>query len=180
MELRNDNLILIGMPGSGKSTVGVLAAKALGMDFLDVDLLIQQREGKLLQELVDTLGVERFLEAEEAAVRSIHCTGTVIAPGGSAVCREGAARCLKELGTLVYLRLPCSELESRLSNMATRGIAMEPGQTLRDVYNYRAPIYEAWADIIVDTAGQAMAETVSAVLKALGAPEAIITRWPQA
>ena len=180
MELRNDNLILIGMPGSGKSTVGVLAAKALGMDFLDVDLLIQQREGKLLQELVDTLGVERFLEAEEAAVRSIHCTGTVIAPGGSAVCREGAARCLKELGTLVYLRLPCSELENRLSNMATRGIAMEPGQTLRDVYNYRAPIYEAWADIIVDTAGQAMAETVSAVLKALGAPEEIITRWPQA
>lgn len=175
---RKGNIILIGMPGSGKSTVGVLTAKALGLDFLDVDLLIQQREGMLLQDIVDRRGVERFLDAEEAAVKSVQCAGTVIAPGGSAVCREGAALHLKELGTVVYLYLPCDALQDRLSNMATRGIAMEKGQTLQDVYDYRAPIYEKYADLTVDASGQTMEETVTAVLRALNAPEDICGRWP--
>ena len=95
-----NNITLIGMPGSGKSTVGVLLAKSLGFQFVDVDLLIQQREGALLQELLDTRGVEPFLDAEEAAVRSLACTGAVIAPGGSAVCRAGAIGHLSPLQKL--------------------------------------------------------------------------------
>ena len=107
-----DNLVLIGMPGSGKSTVGVLLAKALGLSFVDVDLVIQRREGALLQEILDTQGAEAFLDAEEEAVLSLQCQNAVIAPGGSAVCREKGALYLKELGRVIYLRVPLEELES--------------------------------------------------------------------
>ena len=117
-----NNITLIGMPGSGKSTVGVLLAKTLGYGFLDVDLLIQQREGALLQEILDSRGVDAFLEAEERAVCSVRCDRCVIAPGGSAVCREGAALHLKELGPVVYLRVPLEELTRRIRNLSTRGI----------------------------------------------------------
>ena len=144
------NLVLIGMPGSGKSTVGVLLAKALGYDFLDVDLLIQQREGQLLQNILDRYGLDHFLQAEERAVCSIHCRRTVIAPGGSAVCRPDAILHLKSLGPVVYLRVPMEELKRRITNLSTRGIAMHPGQTLSDVMEYRAPLYEQYADLIVD------------------------------
>ena len=161
------NLTLIGMPGSGKSTVGVLLAKALGFQFLDVDLLIQQREGALLQDILDRRGIEPFLDAEDAAVRSLSCTRTVIAPGGSAVCRAGAIGHLKTLGTVVYLRVSLEELEGRISNMSTRGIALSPGQTLADLYHYRAPLYEKYADVTVDASGQTLEETVAAVLRAL-------------
>ena len=178
MDVSNQNIVLIGMPGSGKSTIGVLVAKALGMDFLDVDLVIQQQEGKLLQELVDELGPQRFLDLEEDVVCALSCSGTVIAPGGSAVCRAGAARHLKQLGTMVYLHLPCEALIHRLSNMATRGIAMEPGQTLQDIYDYHTPIYQTWADVTVDAAGQALEETAAAVLSALHAPESVLRHWP--
>ena len=174
-----DNIILIGMPGSGKSTVGVLVAKALGMDFLDVDLVIQQREGQLLQDIVDSRGVDGFLDAEEAAVCSVNCTRTVIAPGGSAVCREKAARHLKQLGTVIYLELPCSALVSRLHNMGSRGIAMEKGQTLQDVYDYRVPIYQACADHTVSADHEKLQDTVAEVLRAVGAPEHVARRWPE-
>ena len=144
-----DNIILIGMPGSGKSTVGVLLAKALGYGFLDTDLVIQQREGLLLQDTVD-------------------CRRTVIAPGGSAVCREGTMAHLKELGPVVYLRVPMEELTSRIQNLATRGIAMEPGQTLADVLAQRAPLYERYADLTVDCLpGQTLAQTTQMVLALL-------------
>ena len=162
-----DNIILIGMPGSGKSTVGVLLAKTLGYGFLDTDLTIQQREGALLQEILDQRGLEAFLNAEEAAICSVACSETVIAPGGSAVCREGAIVHLKELGTVVYLRVSLEELEGRISNMSSRGIALSPGQTLADVYNYRSPLYEKYADLTVDADGQTLEETVAAVLRAL-------------
>ena len=157
-----NNITLIGMPGSGKSTVGVLLAKSLGFQFVDVDLLIQQREGALLQELLDTRGVEPFLDAEEAAVRSLACTGAVIAPGGSAVCRAGA------LGRVVYLHVPLPELERRIHNITTRGIAMAPGQTLADVYAAREPLYRRYADLTVDVGeGRGLEETVAAVLQGL-------------
>ena len=162
-----DNIVLIGMPGAGKSTVGVLAAKALGYAFLDTDLTIQAREGALLQALVDRLGVEGFLDAEERAVCSVTCHRTVIAPGGSAVCRSGAARHLKNLGKVIYLRLSPQGLELRLHNIKSRGIAMAPGQTLADLYAQRAPLYEACADVIIDVEGQTLEETVSAVLSTL-------------
>ncbi|NLF34623.1 MAG: shikimate kinase [Clostridiales bacterium] len=164
-----DNLVLIGMPGSGKSSVGVLLAKTLGYGFLDVDLLIQQREGALLQHLVDRLGSEGFLDAEARVIRTVACRSTVVAPGGSAVCRPDAMDHLKALGTVVYLRLPCEALEKRIRNMGTRGIVMAPGQTFRDLYNERVPLYDRYADLTVDAEGQTLEETVDAVRQALAA-----------
>ena len=163
-----DNITLIGMPGSGKSTVGVLLAKALGLPFIDTDLLIQQREGLLLQELLDQRGLDAFLDAEEAAIRSLDCRASVIAPGGSAVCRERAMEHLRALGRVLYLRVPLPELERRIDNITTRGIAKAPGQTLADLYAYRAPLYERFAGAAVDVAGDTLEQTVAAVLRALG------------
>ena len=162
-----DNIILIGMPGAGKSTVGVLLAKTLGYAFLDTDLVIQQREGALLQPLVDSLGVEAFLDVEADAICSVECRGTVIAPGGSAVCRERAMSHLRALGRIVYLHLPLEELERRLSNISTRGIAMAPGETLADLFARRAPLYRNYADRTVDVGRQSLEETVALVLRAL-------------
>ena len=161
------NIILIGMPGAGKSTVGVLLAKTLGYAFLDTDLVIQQREGALLQPLVDSLGVEAFLDVEADAICSVECRGTVIAPGGSAVCRERAMSHLRALGRIVYLHLPLEELERRLSNISTRGIAMAPGETLADLFARRAPLYRNYADLTVDVGRQSLEETVALVLRAL-------------
>lgn len=163
-----DNIALIGMPGSGKSTVGVLLAKALGYQFLDVDLLIQAQEGALLQEILDSRGTQAFLEAEERAVLSLDCRHTVIAPGGSAVCRERAALHLKGLGPMIYLRVPLEELTRRIRNLSQRGIAMEPGQTLADVLAYRDPLYRKYADLIVDCPpGQELAQTAQTVRERL-------------
>ena len=162
-----DNIILIGMPGSGKSTVGVLLAKALGFDFIDTDLTLQQREGALLQNIINERGTQVFLDLEQVAICSVQCKNAIVSPGGSCVCREQSMAHLKTLGRIVYLRLPLNEVEARLNNISTRGIAMEPGQTLKDLYDYRTPLYEKWADVTVDCAGQSLEETVAAVLCAL-------------
>lgn len=162
-----DNIVLIGMPGAGKSTVGVLLAKTLGYAFLDTDLVIQEREGRLLQDLVDELGVEAFLDREAAAICSVDCDRTVIATGGSVVCRDGAMEHLRELGRIVYLQLPLEELERRLHNISTRGIAMAPGETLAHIYDYRAPLYRKYADLTVAVGRQTLEETVEQVLHAL-------------
>lgn len=163
--MQADSIVLIGMPGSGKSTVGVLLAKALGYDFLDVDLVIQRQEGQLLQEILDRRGTEAFLDAEERAVLSVQCSRTIVAPGGSAVCREAAARHLRSLGPVVYLRVSLHELEQRIQNPDSRGIAMEPGQTLADVLAFREPLYAKYADLTVDCDGQSLSQTVSRVLQ---------------
>ena len=162
-----DNIILIGMPGSGKSTVGVVLAKALGLRFLDVDLLIQEREGALLQRLIDSRGVERFLDLERDAILSLDCRRAVVAPGGSCVCREESIAHMRRLGTVVYLQLSLAEVEGRIHNQASRGIALSPGQTLADVYQYRAPLYERCAHITVPAGSQSLAGTVEAVKNAL-------------
>lgn len=160
------NITLIGMPGSGKSTVGVLLAKALGYGFLDVDLVIQHREGALLQDIIDGQGVDYFLEREEEAVCSVQCERYVIAPGGSAVLRERGAAHLRALGPVVYLKVPVEVLERRIQNMGSRGIAMKPGQTLADVLSYRAPFYEGCADLVIDCGrGQSLEDTVEQVLR---------------
>ena len=161
------NIVLIGMPGAGKSTVGVLLAKTLGYAFLDTDLVIQEREGRLLQDLVDELGVEAFLDREADAICSVDCDRTVIATGGSVVCRDRAMEHLKSLGRIVYLHLPLEELEHRLHNISTRGIAMAPGETLAHIYDYRAPLYRKYADLTVAVDRQTLEETVEQVLRAL-------------
>ena len=161
------NIVLIGMPGSGKSTVGVLLAKALGYGFLDIDLVIQQQENALLQEILDTKGVEVFLDAEEKAVCSVQCQKHVIAPGGSCVCRERAMEHLKKLGNVVYIKLPYESIEPRITNLDTRGIAFRPGETLRDIYDYRTPLYERYADITVETEGLTLEQSAAAILKSL-------------
>ena len=144
------NIVLIGMPGCGKSTLGVVAAKMLCMDFLDVDLLIQKRCGTSLQRYIDTYGVDAFLELEADTLADIDCENTVISTGGSAPLTERGAKTLAALGKVVYISLPCEEIERRVKNLATRGIAMRKGETLRDIYNQRTPIYEGLADITLN------------------------------
>ncbi len=167
----NHNITLIGMPGAGKSTVGVLLAKALGYAFLDTDLVIQKREGLLLQQVLERHGQEQFLELEADAICSVDCTSTVLAPGGSAVYRQRAVEHLRKLGRVVYLRIPYEEVERRINNMSSRGIAMGPGQTLADLYRQRTPLYEACAHLVVDTVGQTLEETVDEVLRVLALPQ---------
>ena len=163
-----NNVTLIGMPGSGKSTVGVLLAKALGYQFIDTDLVLQQREGALLQNILDQRGVEAFLDAEEEAVKALDCTRAVIAPGGSVVCRPGGMARLQALGAVVYLHVPLEELERRVDNITTRGIAMAPGETLAHVFAQREPLYRKYADLTVEVeAGRSLEGTVAAVLAGL-------------
>lgn len=161
------NLILIGMPGSGKSSVGVVLAKAMGYRFVDADLLIQEQEGALLQNILDTRGVEAFLDLEGRVIENIQCSHSVIAPGGSCVCRASAMEHLRQLGTVVYLRLSYPEVEKRIHNLDSRGIALSENETLRDVYAYRTPLYETYAHLTVDVDGQTLRETVEAVLQAV-------------
>jgi shikimate kinase len=147
-----DNLILIGMPGCGKSTVGVVLAKLLGMRFLDTDLLLQEQTGKRLPVLLQELGRDGFLSREAEAICSLRCSGTVIATGGSAVLTEEGAAALHALGRCIYLRVPLPALAERLGDLTSRGVAMEPGQSLADLYAERTPCYERCADLIVDEA----------------------------
>ena len=163
----DQNIVLIGMPGSGKSTVGVVLAKMLGLNFVDVDLIIQQREGRLLQTILDEDGADAFLEIEADAVCSLSCTGSVIAPGGSAVLLPREGEHLKKLGTVVYLEMSPETLEKRLANLEERGVPRKPGQTIADLYDYRRPFYEKYADLTVDTDGKTLEETCAAVLQAL-------------
>ena len=162
------NVSLIGMPGAGKSTVGVLLAKRLGYSFLDTDLLLQRQEGALLQTVLDRLGTERFLDVEAEVIAALDCRSTVIAPGGSAVLRELGAGSLKRLGPVILLDLPCRALERRLGNLATRGVTLEPGQTLEDLYEYRRPYYQKYADFTVNADQPTTEHTVEQVLAVLG------------
>ena len=130
-----DNIILIGMPGSGKSTCGVLAAKALLKNFFDTDLLLQNIEGKRLQEIIDENGIKYFNDAEENAILSLDIRGTVIATGGSVVYSEKAMEHLKKLGRVIYLHLDYDTMADRIKNITTRGVVLKDGHTLLDMYN---------------------------------------------
>lgn len=159
---------LIGMPGSGKSTIGVLLAKRLGLDFVDTDLLIQSREGAPLQDVLDRRGVEAFLELEAEVLCSLSFPdGAVVAPGGSCVAHKRAMEHLKQLGPVVYIKLPYEAIGPRISNLDTRGIAFRPGQTLRDLYDQRTPLYEIYADITVETEGLSLEQSAAAILNVL-------------
>lgn len=161
------NVVLVGMPGCGKSTVGVLAAKALMMDFVDTDLLLQRQSGKPLQRMVDELGTEGFTRVEEECVSGLRLTHTVIATGGSVAMEDAAMENLRQNGLVVFLRLSLDTVTRRLKNIKTRGIAMEKGQTLRDLYELRQPAYLKWADVVLDADGFSVEETVSALVHLL-------------
>lgn len=157
------NVVLIGMPGAGKSTVGVILAKTLGRKFIDTDILIQQKQGRLLQEIIDCVGIEGFIAIEENAILELEASGCVIATGGSVIYSSSAMRRLKSDGVLVYLKLPYEEIEKRIRNISSRGIAMGKGQNLAGLYEQRTPLYEMYADIVIDCAGMDMESVVSAI-----------------
>ena len=145
-----DNIILIGMPGCGKSTIGVLLAKNLAYGFLDSDLVIQEQSGRKLQDMIDEMGPEAFSAFEDAVNATLIPHNTVIATGGSAVYGARAMEHFREIGTVVYLNASYETIEKRIRNFATRGIVIPEGQTFRDVYNERTALYEKYADITVD------------------------------
>jgi len=163
------NIVLIGMPGCGKSTVGVLLAKALGMGFLDTDVVLQAKEGRKLQQIIDEIGIESFLDKEQEAIINLVCHHTVIATGGSVVYREDSMEHLHRNGVVVYIRLPYAEISRRLSNLATRGVTLRDGQTLYDLYQERIPLYEKEADIVFDTVGLDIEQTVAAIARRMEA-----------
>ncbi len=156
------------MPSSGKSTVGVVLAKTLGYSFIDTDLIIQINAEKTLQDIIDGSGVDTFLKQEETALLSLVKMGemrkTVIATGGSAVFSEKGILALKECSTCVYLFADINELEHRLSNIKTRGIAAKAGQTITDIFNERRSLYEKYADITVKTEGHNIEEVVEQII----------------
>lgn len=157
------NIVLIGMPGVGKSTVGVVLAKKLGYAFVDVDLVIQAREGKLLHEIIAQRGVEGFWKVEESVGESMQACRTVIATGGSAVYGERAMRHYKQTGTVVYLSLPLEDIRDRLGDLAERGVTLRAGQDLAGLYAERLPLYERYADITVACEGLPIREIVEKI-----------------
>jgi len=143
------NVVMVGMPGSGKSTIGVILAKSLGFDFVDTDLVICKREGKKLQEIIDTEGLERFLEIEQQVGEEISPVNSVVATGGSMILSDEAMKNLKKDGIVVYVEVPLEILKKRITNMKTRGIAFKKGETLEDIFRVRTPLYEKYADITI-------------------------------
>ena len=165
-----DNIILIGMPASGKSTVGVILAKFLGYDFMDTDLLIQVREGRRLEEIISAVGSDRFLDIEGEVLSGVEVHRTVIATGGSAVYRDGAMQHLKGLGTVVYLEAPVTALLKRLGDLRARGVALKDGQSFEELYAEREVLYRKWADVTVSEGGDGLEATVAEVYRLLQKP----------
>ena len=163
------NIILIGMPGCGKSTVGVVLAKAANMDFIDSDLVIQRRMGCKLSALIDAHGDEGFRAIENRINAELEAESSVIATGGSVIYGEDAMRHLKEIGTVVYLKLSYEGIEERLGDLHARGVTIKPGWTLRDLYNERCPMYEKWADVVVDCEQLRLREVVAYILERVDA-----------
>jgi len=155
------------MPGCGKSTVGVLLAKILGFAFIDSDLLIQQAENKKLYEIINENGAEYFKAAENRVNASIDVSNTVIATGGSVVYCEEAMAHLKSIGTVVYIKITPKQLLERINNIATRGVVIKNGETLIDLYNERAPLYEKYADIMVESSDDSLIDNAQNIANML-------------
>ena len=160
-----NNIILIGMPASGKSTVGVVVAKRLGYEFVDTDLLIQKQEKRLLKEIIAEEGNEGFLKIENQVNRDLEVDHAVISPGGSVVYCEEAMEHFKEIGTVVYLKAPFEEINQRISNAKNRGVVLKEGQTLKDLYDERVKLFEKYADLTVEEDGSSLEETIDKVLE---------------
>lgn len=161
------NIVLIGMPGVGKSTVGVILAKIMGYSFVDTDLLIQETEKKLLKEIIDEKGIDGFIEVENRVNSNLEAYRSVIATGGSVVYGEEAMKHLSDIATVVYLKLDYRKLRYRLGNIKNRGVVIRDGQRLSDLYKERAPLYEKYADIIIDENGCGIEKTVKKIVESL-------------
>ncbi len=158
-----DNIILIGMPSSGKSTAGQALAKALGYDFVDADGLIRRQEGATLEQIIARVGREGFHQIENDVLCAINTHRSVIAPGGSAIYHPRAMEHLRSLGTVVYLSLPLKTITERLGDLTKRGVTFQPGQTLADLYNERVPLYAAYAHVTAKPDGLTVQETVKLI-----------------
>lgn len=160
------NLTLIGMPGAGKSTIGIVLAKVLGYDFIDSDLLIQKEEGRLLWQIIDSEGSDAFNRIEERINSQINVTRSVIATGGSVVYGAKAMEHLRDISTVIYLKVNCSTLKRRLGDLTKRGVVLKPGQTLQSLYEERSPLYETYAHITVNVSNKTVQQSVAAIEQA--------------
>ena len=165
--MQKKNIVLIGMPTSGKSTAGVILAKVLGKDFLDSDIVIQKKEGASLSDIIESKGIDGFLKCEEQALLSISVSDSVIATGGSAVYSEIAMKHLSKGAVVIYLKLSLEDLKKRLKRIKERGVVMRPGESLEDMYAVRSELYERYADLIIEEEGASVEDTVNAVAEAL-------------
>ena len=161
------NIILIGMPACGKSVTGVILAKSLKMNFIDADLLIQERAGKSLQDIINADGIETFKSIEEEVLNAINVKNTVIATGGSAVYYDSAMRHLKENGVVVYIEASLATIKKRLKNIRTRGVDKKKGQTIDSLYEMRVPLYEKYADCTVRSHRYRAENTVEDIISGL-------------
>ena len=159
------NIVLIGMPGAGKSTIGVLLAKSMGYNFLDTDLIIQSQQKKKLQEIIDEEGIDAFLKCEEQALLSIDFDCTVVATGGSAIFSEKGMMHLKNSGVCVYLTVSEQELIQRLSNIKTRGIACRKGETVAEIIEERKAYYEKYADVTINCENTTAEQVVEKIIE---------------
>lgn len=159
------NIIFIGMPASGKSTVGVVVAKRLGYEFIDTDLLIQKQEQRLLKEIIAQEGNEGFLKIENQVNRDLEAERAVISPGGSVIYCEEAMEHFKNIGTIVYLHVPYETINARISNAKNRGVVLKDGQTLFDLYQERTVLFEKYADYTISEEGIDLEETIDKVLE---------------
>lgn len=166
------NIVLIGMPGVGKSTAGVVLAKVLGYEFIDADLIIQQQEGKLLREIIAEVGTEGFIDVENRVNSRIEVEKSVIATGGSVVYGKEAMQHLREIGTVVYLKVSYDILEKRLHDIKGRGVVLKDGQDLRGLYEERVPLYEKYADITVCEDNLNVEQTIEKITEQLNKLEA--------
>jgi shikimate kinase len=161
------NIVLIGMPGAGKSTVGVLLAKALSRDFLDTDVYLQAKQGRTLQEIIDQDGLPAFCRIEERYVRSLKCHSSVIATGGSVVYSPVAMARLRASGIIIHLDLDLAALKKRLTNLSSRGVVMAPEKTFPQLFAEREPLYRKYADLTIDCAGCTHEEIVAMMVRGL-------------
>lgn len=163
-----NNIILVGMPSCGKSTVGVVLAKTMNKGFVDTDILIQQREGRTLQDIINTCGNDYFHQVEEAVLLDFDGQNYVVATGGSAIYFDRAMDKFKEDGKIVYLKVSLDTVLKRLNNIKTRGVTLAKGQTLGDLYHQRVPLYEKHADVIIEADGMSVEQVVERIIEEAG------------
>lgn len=164
------NIILIGMPGVGKSTVGVILAKLLGFSFVDTDLVIQKKENRLLKDIIAEKGIDGFIDIENRILSDLSVENSVIATGGSVVYGEEAMENLSKASVVIYLKLDYKKLRYRLGNIKNKGVVIRKGQSLSDLFKERIPLYEKYADIIIDENGCNIEKTVNKIMAELGYP----------